>query len=74
MQERDPASLLSLYRRLLAFRRGDADLALGDYRTLLVEGGVFAYRRGAGLTVALNLGEGEQSVALHGEVVNLTTT
>jgi hypothetical protein len=50
----DPASMLTLYRRLLALRRATPDLALGDMALLDGPAGVLAYHRGA-VTVLLNL-------------------
>ena len=59
-QEGDPASLLRLYRDLIALRR-----TLGDGIELLdAPEGVLAYRRGAGHLVALNL-TSEESPAPH---------
>jgi glycosidase len=66
-QEGDPASLLSLYRRLLRARR---ELALEGYETLAADG-VLAYRRG-GFVVALNLGGEEAMAAVEGEVAVAT--
>ena len=54
----DPASLLSLYRRLLALRRSSAALSLGDYVEVSAEDGVLVYERRASderLLIALNL-------------------
>ncbi|HEV3012457.1 MAG TPA: DUF3459 domain-containing protein, partial [Actinomycetota bacterium] len=57
-QRDDPASMLSLYRRLIWYRKGSAALRGGDYRSLPdAPGGCFAYLRTAGderLLVALN--------------------
>jgi alpha-glucosidase len=54
----DPASMLSLFRRLVWFRKGSPALHGGDYRSLPdAPGGCYAYLRGAGderLLVALN--------------------
>lgn len=58
-----PDSLLSLHRRLLAFRPA---LALEDYETLHADG-VLAYRRGP-FAVALNLGGEQAAIALDGRV------
>jgi alpha-glucosidase len=58
-QRDDPGSLLSLYRRLLALRRTEPALAVGDYRTLTAGDGVLVYERfhgGTRIVVALNLG------------------
>jgi alpha-glucosidase len=57
-QRDDPASMLSLFRRLIWFRKGSPALRGGDYRSLPdTPGGMYAYLRGAGgerLLVALN--------------------
>ena len=54
----DPASMLSLYRRLIWFRKGSPALHGGDYRSLPdAPGGCYAYVRSGGgerLLVALN--------------------
>jgi alpha-glucosidase len=59
-QLREPASLLSLYRRLLRFRRGSDALRFGTYRPVdPTPATVFAYLRefeGERLLVALNFG------------------
>jgi alpha-glucosidase len=57
-QRDDPASMLSLYRRLIWYRKGSPALHGGDYRSLPdAPGGCYAYVRTAGderLLVALN--------------------
>ncbi|ANZ35374.1 hypothetical protein BBK82_04000 [Lentzea guizhouensis] len=52
----DPGSLLNLYRRLIAYRRGSEDLLRGDYVSLDSPAEVYAYRRGD-LLVALNFAD-----------------
>ncbi|WP_018260238.1 alpha-amylase family glycosyl hydrolase [Methylobacterium sp. WSM2598] len=57
-QARDPASLLSLYRAVIALRRRRPEFRAGGYARLRAEGGVFAYARdldGVRGIVALNL-------------------
>jgi alpha-glucosidase len=57
-QRDDPASMLSLYRRLLALRRSERALAVGSYRPVPAGGSALAYRRRHGdreLLIALNL-------------------
>ena len=54
----DPASMLSLYRRLLALRRSSDALRFGDYGPINESDGVLSYERRSGserLVVALNL-------------------
>jgi alpha-glucosidase len=57
-QRDDPASMLSLFRRLIWYRKGSPALHGGDYRSLPgAPGGCYAYLRAAGherLLVALN--------------------
>ena len=40
----------------MALRRSEEDLRTGPYAQVAVEGGLWAYRRGDGFVVALNLG------------------
>ena len=58
VQREDPRSMLSLYRRLLWYRKGSAALRQGGYRSLTdTPGGLYAYLRTQGderLLVALN--------------------
>jgi alpha-glucosidase len=57
VQRRDPHSMLSFYRRLLALRRGSPALRSGSYRTIPSLAGVFAYLReadGERCAIALN--------------------
>ena len=59
LQRDDPASMLSLHRRLLALRRAHPALAIGDFALVAAEDDVLAYARrhdGTPLLVALNLG------------------
>jgi len=64
-----PGSLLSLYRRLLALRRTEPDLASGPYRTLSTDDGVLRFARGDSLAVAINLSAEEAPSGLAGEVL-----
>jgi alpha-glucosidase len=55
----DPASILNLYRRLLALRRARPALVAGTYRAVAAEGDLLLYRREDGddrVMVALNMG------------------
>jgi len=63
VQRRDPQSMLSLYRALLALRRATPALTDGAYRTVFVGEASFAYLRGDVL-VALNLSAEPRAVAL----------
>jgi alpha-glucosidase len=59
-QRADPGSPLHLCRDLIALRRGSPDLRAGAYRSLPSPPGTWAWRRGHGTAVALNLREDEQ--------------
>jgi len=59
-QETDPRSMLSLTRALLALRRAEPALAVGDYQQIACEGTLLAYERhsyGKRLLVLLNFGD-----------------
>ena len=58
-QSRDPGSMLTLYRDLLALRRAHPALAIGSYHAIAAEGDVLAFERRHGderLLILLNLG------------------
>ena len=66
-QEEDPASMLHLYRRLLAVRRSTPALALGALRLHPAPPDVLAYEReyeGQRVFVALNLGSAPRDLML----------
>jgi alpha-glucosidase len=70
-QRDDPASMLSLYRRLIELRRREPALAIGSYRPVPADGSVLAYRRRHGereLLVALNLADRPAKLRLPPEV------
>jgi alpha-glucosidase len=70
-EQHDPRSVLALYRRLLALRRGNHALTGGAYRTVRAAEGVLAYLResdGERAIVALNLTAEPRTVALSGRV------
>lgn len=67
------ASILALYRRLLAVRRAHTALAIGDFALLDSAGDVLAYERRHGtqrLIVALNFGTDAQRLELPGWASN----
>ena len=71
-QRADRASLLWLYRDLLALRRAHAALRRGTFRALEAPEGVLAYEReveGQRALVALNFSDGAKTVDLGGERV-----
>ncbi len=59
-QRSDPQSILSFVRHLISLRRATPDLQIGPYATVASADGVWAWRRGAGVLVALNL-SGQES-------------
>jgi hypothetical protein len=50
-------SVLAFCRRVIAARRASDDLALGTYRSLLSPDGTWAYTRGEGTVVLLNMSD-----------------
>jgi alpha-glucosidase len=65
----DPASILTLYKRLLDLRRTRRALSVGDYVSVLCERNLMVYERRKGaerLLVALNFGHEPENVALTG--------
>jgi alpha-glucosidase len=72
-QREDPGSALRLARDLIAVRREREDLRGGGYATLPAPAGAWAYRRGDGTAVALNLsGEPVTVEGIAGEVLIAT--
>jgi alpha-glucosidase len=68
-QRHDPASMLTLHRRLLRLRRRTPALHAGAFQPVGADGDVLAYLRTAGdarWLVALNLGPGPARLALPG--------
>jgi alpha-glucosidase len=62
-QERDLDSVLAFTRRAIAARRASEDLAVGSYRSLPSPEGTWAFARGEGTVVALNMSDGEQELS-----------
>lgn len=61
VEREDPDSMLSFYRRLIALRRDEPALSVGEYVPVVAEGDVLAYFREFGSSrflVVLNLGHG----------------
>jgi alpha-glucosidase len=71
-QREDPGSVLHLVRDLIALRRDRDDLRRGAYETLPAPAGAWAWRRGEGTTVALNLSDEPVTLDLSGAVVIAT--
>jgi alpha-glucosidase len=67
-QRSDPGSALNLTRDLIGLRRAEEDLRTGAYAEVAAEGGLWAYRRGDGFLVALNLGADVASMPADGTI------
>jgi alpha-glucosidase len=72
-QRSDPDSVLAFTRDLIALRRGEADLRTGSYRTLEAPAGIWAWGRGRGCRVLVNLSEETVTLSGHPGVVRLGT-
>lgn len=69
-QDGDPASMLTLYRRLLALRRAEPALAIGAFELLDAPDGVLAYQRaheGRTLRILLNLTADSRTIEWRGD-------
>ena len=71
-QRADPRSALNLCRELLALRGREPDLRSGAYEQLDAPEGVWAFRRGDGHVIALNLSTADVGLALVGTVLLAT--
>jgi alpha-glucosidase len=72
-QAGDPDSVLAFTRRAVAARTGSDDLALGSYRSLPSPVGTWAFQRGAGTVVALNMSDAPQGFdGVEGSIVLAT--
>ena len=56
-QQADPGSILLLARDLIALRRQNPELQTGRYTTMAAPDGVWAWRRGGGVAVVLNMSD-----------------
>jgi alpha-glucosidase len=75
-QDGEAGSVLTLYRSLIALRRAEPALAVGDYVPMCATDDVLAYRRvleGREFEVVLNLGGGTRTVPVTGGVVRVAT-
>ncbi|TBN57007.1 alpha-glucosidase [Glaciihabitans arcticus] len=68
-QERDPASMLALYRSALALRRSEPGLGDGRLEWLPSEAGVLAFSRGNGFVSVTNLSDGAVVLPEHTELL-----
>ncbi len=62
-QRSDPRSILHLTHDLIALRRETPELQTGAYESVKAPDGVWAWRRGDHMLVALNLSEGDATLA-----------
>jgi alpha-glucosidase len=72
-QQDDPKSVLNLTRDLIAFRRDSPELTRGPYETLDSGAGVWAFRRGEGIVVVLNMSDEVAKVDGIGDVIAIAT-
>jgi alpha-glucosidase len=68
-QRDDPGSTLSFARRLVALRRELPELREGGYERVEAPAGLWAWRRGEGIGVAVNLGRRPVPAPFEGEVL-----
>jgi alpha-glucosidase len=76
-ERKDPGSFLSLYRSLIALRRGEPALSLGSYRERWSDSQSLLYERAAGarrLLVALNFGPTPYALPAVGPIRILLST
>jgi alpha-glucosidase len=67
-QERDPASMLTLYRNALRIRRSREDMRAGELHWLETDASVLAFTRGTGFACVVNAGS--EPVPLPGELAS----
>jgi hypothetical protein len=76
-ERNDPQSMLALHRRLLALRRAEPSLAVGDWALIAADGDLLAYERhetgSRRLAVFLNLGRAELATTAPAGRVVLST-
>jgi len=72
-QRADPRSILNLCRDLIELRRRSAELRRGRYRSLPAPEGVWAWTRGEGIVVALNLADAEAALDVPAGAVAIGT-
>jgi glycosidase len=71
-QRDDPDSVLSFTRRLIALRRAREELQHGAYQRLEAPAGVWAWKRGDGIAVAVNLTDRPAQAPVEGSVLLAT--
>jgi alpha-glucosidase len=68
-QRADPGSVLSFCHEAMALRRSRDDLVAGGYTPVAGQTGVWAWQRGRGTAVALNLTDSPATLTLAGDVL-----
>jgi alpha-glucosidase len=68
-QRAEPESVLTFCREAIALRRGRDDLRTGGYTPVAGEAGVWAWQRGGGTAVALNLTDSPARLPFAGRVL-----
>jgi alpha-glucosidase len=68
-QRADPGSVLSFCRDLIALRGSRDDLVAGGYTPIAGGTGIWAWQRGGGTAVGLNLADSPANLSLGGEVL-----
>jgi alpha-glucosidase len=72
-QRRDPDSMLSLCRDLIGLRAAVPDLRAGGYTRVAAAGGLWAWRRGERVIVALNLDDDRARLETASGIVRVGT-
>jgi alpha-glucosidase len=72
-QRADPTSTLNFARDLIALRKASVDLRSGQYLELTSPPGTWAWRRGEGVVVGINLGEAAAEIEGVGGTIALGT-
>jgi alpha-glucosidase len=73
-QRRNSSSTLTFVRDLIAVRRQSPDLRSGSYRQLPSPASAWAWRRGRGTTIALNLSDSSLRIPAMGGSIVISTT
>jgi alpha-glucosidase len=72
-QQRDPESVLSLCRDLISLRTAVPELRTGAYTRHAADGGLWAWRRGERVVVALNFGDDRAQIDMPDGMVRIDT-
>jgi alpha-glucosidase len=72
-QRADRGSVLHLCRDVIALRRESVDLRAGDCTPLAAAAGIWAWRRGEGTVVAVNISDEQAAVELPASAIRIAT-